>query len=99
MANDRLFLHCRSCGASVSLYKYYPTGLGSIPTQFQGRVAGGYCTRTGGEIGEWLDEHVMCEFRKGKHRDVHVLPDNCIALLNEKELAALREEEKPKDSS
>ena len=94
MANDRLFFLCRGCGATKGFYKYYPKVFGEVPDTFVGRLAGGYCTRTGWELTSWLNEHVMCQFRNQNHKDILVLPEESITILNEQQYADLRREQK-----
>lgn len=46
MANDRIYLKCRGCGATRSLAKYYPTL--------------GYGVWWPDEVAQWIDKHMRC---------------------------------------
>lgn len=69
MANDRLYLKCRKCPEMITLFKYYPGG-GYYPYQ--------------GDLGEFLNEHVMKCFKFGfdfnGERCFDIIPENGMSI-------------------
>jgi hypothetical protein len=56
MANDRIYLRCKTCKETVMLWKHYPVGT------YLGGAEGGY-EGDGAEVLAFLQRHILCHPR------------------------------------